>query len=91
MPQPPRGGNNRHQPDIQGLVEYMARAIVDQPDKVEVREEVEGHQHYFVLNVADDDKGKVIGKHGRIANSMRSLVKVGAMVEDIRATLEIED
>lgn len=88
---PPARGSSRSQPDILGLVDYMARAIVDRPDDVEVREEVEGHQHYFVLSVADDDKGKVIGKHGRIANSMRSLVKVGAMVADIRATLEIED
>jgi predicted RNA-binding protein YlqC (UPF0109 family) len=88
---PPTRANNRAEPDIIGLVDYMARAIVDHPDEVDVREEIEGHQHYFVLSVADDDKGKVIGKHGRIANSMRSLVKVGAMVSDIRATLEIED
>jgi predicted RNA-binding protein YlqC (UPF0109 family) len=90
VPPQVRGGS-RHEPDIIGLVDYMARAIVDHPDHVEVREEIEGHQYYYVLSVADDDKGKVIGKHGRIANSMRSLVKVGAMVADIRATLEIED
>jgi len=84
QPQPP-------QADIKGLVEYMARAIVDQPDEVRVVEEYDGDRVFFILHVAQEDMGKVIGKGGRIANSMRSLVKVGAMVDDIRASLEIED
>jgi len=71
------------------LIEYMARAIVDNPDEVEVtEEEVEDHIVYH-LKVADEDMGRVIGKQGRIANAMRTLLKVAAIRKGARAILEI--
>jgi hypothetical protein len=74
---------------MKDLIEYMARAIVDNPDAVEVtEEEVEDHI-VFHLHVADEDMGRVIGKQGRIANAMRTLLKVAAIRRGERAVLEI--
>jgi len=71
------------------LIEFMARAIVDDPDAVEVTEE-DGEDHIiFHLLVADGDMGRVIGKQGRIANAMRTLLKVAAIRRGERAVLEI--
>jgi hypothetical protein len=71
------------------LIEYMARAIVDYPDQVVVTEEMEDDRILYHLMVADSDMGKVIGKQGRIANAMRTLLKVAAIRKDARAALEI--
>ena len=72
------------------LIEYIARAIVDNPDEVRVREEEEGDRVVYYLQVAEPDMGKVIGKQGRIANAMRTLLKVAAVKSGVRrATLEI--
>jgi predicted RNA-binding protein YlqC (UPF0109 family) len=71
------------------LIEYMARAIVDYPDQVVVTEEMEDDRIIYHLNVADSDMGKVIGKQGRIANAMRTLLKVAAIRKGARAVLEI--
>ena len=76
------------------LVEFIAKAIVDHPDDVEVEvEEYEedGDRMILHLYVADDDMGKVIGKRGRIANAMRDLVKVAAVQRGVRASLDIGD
>ncbi|HEY5625643.1 MAG TPA: KH domain-containing protein [Dehalococcoidia bacterium] len=71
------------------LIEYMARAIVDNPDDVEVTEEDGGDHIIFHLKVAEEDMGRVIGKQGRIANAMRALLKVAAIRRDERVVLEI--
>lgn len=73
------------------VVEYVARGLVDNPDEVKVTEYDDGHRVVVRLDVAEDDWGKVIGKGGRIAAAMRSLLKVGAVREDVRASLEIGD
>ena len=76
------------------LVEFIAKAIVDHPDDVEVEiEEYEEDVDRVILHlyVADDDMGKVIGKRGRIANAMRDLVKVAAVQRGVRASLDIGD
>ena len=58
------------------LVEVIAKALVDQPDAVEVKE-VQGEQSIIIeLKVAQEDMGKVIGKQGRIAKSIRTVVKL---------------
>jgi predicted RNA-binding protein YlqC (UPF0109 family) len=69
------------------LIEFMARAIVDYPDEVEVTEEDAENEVVLHLKVAD--MGKVIGKQGRIANAMRTLLKVSAIRKGTRAVLEI--
>ena len=73
------------------LVEFMARGLVDQPDEVRVEEEDDRDRIVFYLNVADGDMGKVIGREGRIANAMRSLLKVAATRTNTRVSLEIGD
>ncbi|MGE5595322.1 MAG: KH domain-containing protein [Hyphomicrobiales bacterium] len=73
------------------LVEYLAKALVDNPDEVKVQERQEGDRVVIRLDVAEGDWGKVIGKGGRIASAMRSLVKVAAVKEDVRVSLEIGD
>ncbi len=71
------------------LIEYIARAVVDNPDQVVVTEEMGEDRVVLRLQVADVDKGKVIGKEGRIVNAMRSLLRVAAAREGTRASLEI--
>ncbi len=72
------------------LVEYVARAIATYPDDVKVTEEVD-EEGYVVLKleVHEDDKGKVIGRQGRVAQAMRVLLRVAAVKQDVRVTLEI--
>jgi uncharacterized protein len=71
------------------LVEFIAKAIVNAPDQVEVTEEQTEQGIVLKLKVADDDKGRVIGKQGRIAEAMRTLIRVKAAKTGTRATLEI--
>jgi predicted RNA-binding protein YlqC (UPF0109 family) len=71
------------------LIEYIARAIVDDPDAVKVTEVEVEDGIILRLEVAPDDTGKVIGKEGRIANAMRTLLRVAAIRKGTRATLEI--
>ena len=73
------------------VVEYLAKALVDNPDDVRVSERDEDGRIIIRLDVAEDDWGKVIGKNGRIATAMRSMMKVAAVREDVRAGLEIGD
>lgn len=73
------------------VVEYLAKALVDNPDDVRVSERNEDGRIITRLDVAEDDWGKVIGKNGRIATAMRSMMKVAAVREDVRAGLEIGD
>ena len=71
------------------LVEYIAKAIASHPEDVKVTEEEEDGQIYIRLEGHEDDKGKVIGRQGRVAQAMRVLVRVAAVKEDTRANLEI--
>ncbi len=71
------------------LVEHMATSLVDEPDAVVVRE-IEGvSATIYELSVAPDDMGRVIGKQGRVANAMRTLLRVAAVKDGKRVTLEI--
>ena len=71
------------------LVEYIAKSIVNEPDKVLVEEETDEEGITLKLQVADDDKGRIIGKQGRIAQAMRTLLKVKAAKAATRVRLEI--
>ena len=71
------------------VLEYVARAIVDEPDAVEVTE-VEGERSVILkLRVAPDDMGKVIGKRGRTVRAIRSLVRAAAPREGVAPLVEI--
>ena len=71
------------------LVKFIAQALVDHPDQVTVNE-LEGESSTIIeLRVAPDDMGKVIGKQGRIAKAIRTVVKAAAIKDDKRVTVEI--
>ncbi len=71
------------------LVEFIAKSLVENPDKVEVNE-IEGTQSVIIeLKVHPDDMGKVIGKQGRIAKAIRTVVKAAATKEQKRVVVEI--
>ncbi len=72
------------------LVEVIAKALVDSPDEVLVTERVEDDGTIVIeLRVADDDMGKVIGKKGRIAKSIRTVVKTVAIKQDKKVVVDI--
>ena len=74
------------------LLAYLARALVDEPDRVEVeRFEEEDGTVVLELAVADDDYGKVIGRGGRTAHALRTLVKAAAVKEQRRVLVDIVD
>ena len=72
------------------LVEVIARALVDNPDEVSVTESVKDDEIVVELTVASSDMGKVIGKQGRIAKAIRSVVKAAASKEDKKVIVEIQ-
>ncbi len=71
------------------LIEYIARSLATNPDAVKVTEKVEDGQVILRLEVAPEDKGKVIGRQGRVAQAMRVLLRVAAVKDGARAMLEI--
>ena len=71
------------------LIEYIARNLASKPDDVKVTEEIEDDRVVLRLEVADEDKGKVIGRQGRVAQAMRVLLRVAAVKNGTRAVLEI--
>ena len=75
--------------DMKELVEFMAKALVNDPDSVVVRKIEGASATIYELSVAQEDMGRVIGKQGRVANAMRTLLRVAAVKEGKRVTLEI--
>lgn len=71
------------------LVEVIARALVDNPDGVVVTERQEGKTTVLEVRVAEGDMGKVIGKQGRIAKAIRSVVKAAATKDNKRVVVDI--
>ena len=75
---------------MRDLVEYMAKSLVDRPEEVKVTAIRGAHATILKLVVSPDDKGWVIGRHGRVANAMRTLLQVSAANQGKRrAILEI--
>ncbi|MEY8524264.1 KH domain-containing protein [bacterium 1XD8-76] len=71
------------------LVEVIAKALVDNPEEVVVTQKGEGRNITVELHVAADDMGKVIGKQGRIAKAIRSVVKAASTKDNKRVDVEI--
>jgi len=71
------------------LVEVIAKALVDDPDSVAVSERQDGRTTVIEVRVAESDIGKVIGKQGRIAKAIRSVVKAAAAKEDKKVVVDI--
>lgn len=74
---------------MKDLLEYIIKAIVSQPDAVKITEENSDEGLLIKLEVAPDDKGRVIGRQGRVAQALRTLLRVKAAKEDKRVRLEI--
>jgi predicted RNA-binding protein YlqC (UPF0109 family) len=73
------------------LLEYLARKLVDEPDAVRVERVEEEDTIVLRLHVAEDDLGKVIGRQGRIARALRTIVRASSARERRRVQLEIVD
>ena len=73
---------------MKDLIEYIAKSLVDHPDEVQVRESG-GQRVRIELSVSKDDMGRVIGKGGKVANSIRTLLRVAAEREGKQATLDV--
>ena len=74
---------------MKDLIEYIAKSLVDHPEEVQVRESGGGSRVRIELNVSKDDMGRVIGKGGKVANSIRTLLRVAAEREGKQATLDV--
>jgi len=79
------------EPHLRELIEFISRGLVDAPDEVDVQEFDEGDQIVFELHVHPDDMGKVIGKNGRMARAIRTLLSAAAEREGVHAVLDIVD
>jgi len=71
------------------LLEVVAKALVLKPEQVKVTESLDGDTILLELNVAEDEMGKVIGKQGRIAKSIRTLIKAAALRQEKKVIVEI--
>ena len=76
---------------MKDLVEFVARELVDNPDAVEVTEEQDDRGLLIKLRVDPDDMGKVIGRSGRTARAIRSVVRAAAARQDLQVHVEIVD
>ena len=74
---------------MKGLVEVIAKALVDNPDAVVVEEPEKDDSTVIVIKVAESDMGKVIGKQGRIAKALRTVVRAAAIKENKRVIVDI--
>jgi len=74
---------------MKDLIDYIAKSLVDHPDEVQVREFGSGTRVRLELSVAKEDMGRIIGKGGKVANSIRALLRVAAEREGKQATLDV--
>jgi predicted RNA-binding protein YlqC (UPF0109 family) len=81
----------RSELSLQELVEYVARGLVTKPDDVQVTEARKGDMIVYEVRVADEDKGRVIGKNGRTAKALRAIIGAAATKAEKKATVEIID
>jgi predicted RNA-binding protein YlqC (UPF0109 family) len=74
---------------MKDLIEYIAKSLVEHPEDVQVSQSGNGSRVRIELNVSKDDMGRVIGKGGKVANSIRVLLRVAAEREGKQATLDV--
>jgi len=75
--------------ELKELIEYIVKALVDNPEKVEVKEIAGEKSIIYELKVGEGDLGKVIGKEGRTAKAIRTIITAAAMKQGKRTVLEI--
>lgn len=71
------------------LIEFIAKSLVDDPTEVVVTERHRRKDVLLLLSVAEEDMGRVIGRHGRVAGAMRTLLRMAATRQGVRASLDI--
>ena len=76
--------------DLSTVLSDMAKSIVDHPERVSVTEHEEGNEILLTLSVAEEDMGMIIGKRGKIAKAIRTVMKNVAKIDDKRVTVEIK-
>ncbi len=76
--------------DFSTVLGNMVKSIVDNPEKVVVTEHTEGDEILLTLSVAEEDMGMVIGKRGKIAKAIRTIMKTVAKLDDKKVTVEIK-
>jgi len=74
---------------MQDLIEFIAKSLVTKPEEVKVTSETEHDRMILRLEVAEEDKGRIIGREGRVAQAMRTLLRVAAIKDGTRVVLEI--
>ena len=74
---------------MQELIEYIAKSLASKPDAVKVTSELEEDHMVLKLEVDPEDKGRIIGRQGRVAQAMRTLLRVAAIKDGTRVILEI--
>ncbi len=89
---PGRGGDpQRAVSELSGLIRYLASQLVERPDAIQIRSRRRGRAVIIRLSVAPDQLGKVIGREGRIAKAMRTLLSIAAIRHGVHASLTIDD
>lgn len=73
------------------LIEYIAKSLVEHPEEVRIRENANGVRVRLELSVSKDDMGRIIGKSGKVANSIRTLLRLSAEQEGKQATLDVTE
>jgi uncharacterized protein len=76
---------------VKDLIEFIATSLVDDPTQVRITQSTRGHNITLRLQVAKEDMGRVIGRNGRVANAMRTLLNVAAAREGKQASLDVVD
>jgi len=76
---------------VKEILENIARAIVEKPDEVRVTERQDGEATVLELSVAPDDMGRVIGKQGKIARAIRTVIRAAAIRANVRVVVDIVD
>ena len=76
---------------MKDLLTYIAKSLVENPDAVSVNEVAKEDGIVLELRVAPEDMGKVIGKHGRIAKEIRTVIKAAALKDNIKVSVDILD
>lgn len=76
--------------NLSTVLSNIAKSIVDNPDKVQVTEQEEGNEILMTLSVAEEDMGMIIGKRGKIAKAIRTVMKTVAKIDEKKVTVEIK-
>ncbi|HLM77472.1 MAG TPA: KH domain-containing protein [Rubrobacteraceae bacterium] len=76
---------------LEELLLFLARSLVDEPEKVEVTSQETDSRVDLILRVAPNDVGKVIGRHGRIVKSIRTVIKAASVKANKRVNVEVAD